>query len=115
MGQHLSELVKLGASILSVPAKAAREKHPAKLTRAATPNKGRKPEPRFPNRASWLARCLYDRGWNKHDLARQGGPDHKTTQKVLEGKKIREDALVKIAGALSKKLTQMRMADIPQN
>ena len=112
---HLSELVRLGEAMPSIPIKGARKKQPAKLKRVSAPDGRRTPEPRFPERASWLAKCLHERGWNKYDLADQGGPDHKTTQKVLDGKKVREDVLVRIASALSKKLPHVKMENVPQN
>lgn len=70
---------------------------------------------RFPNRARWLTERLRERAWNKHDLSRQGGPDHKTAQKVLDGLAIREDALEKVADALSNKGGKVTVLDIPQD
>ena len=72
-------------------------------------------KPKFPNRAAWLNKRLQERSWNKHDLARQGGPDHKTIQKILDGFDVREDVLEKIAVALSKKLHKVTVIDIPQD
>jgi hypothetical protein len=76
-------------------------------------------EPKFPDRATWLNERLRERGWNKHDVSRQGGPDHKTVQKILDGERVREDALEKMALALSKvsgskKLPTVNLLDIPQ-
>jgi hypothetical protein len=70
-------------------------------------------KPQFPNRASWLKDRLRERSWNKHDLARQRGPDHKTAQKVLDGLSVREDVLEKLAIALSKKGTKVTLLNIP--
>ena len=77
---------------------------------------GRNPE--FPARASWLAARLHERSWNKHDVERNNGPHHKTVQKILDGRHVREDALLKLAGALSAapaklKLPPVGLADIP--
>lgn len=69
----------------------------------------------FHERAAWLDKCLYDRTWNKHDLAKWGGPDHKTTQKVLDGKKVRPDVLEKIVYALSEKRAKVKIEEVPQN
>lgn len=73
------------------------------------------PEPPFPKRASWLRDKLRERSWNKHDLARQGGPDHKTVQKVLNGFPVREDVLQRIADALSKRTSAVTVLHIPQD
>lgn len=77
-------------------------------------------KPRFPKRAAWLSERLRERSWNKHDLSRQGGPDHKTIQKFLNGFHVREDVLKKITDALSKapssmKLSKVGLLDIPQD
>ena len=69
----------------------------------------------FPARASWLKERLRERAWNKHDLSRQGGPDNKTVQKVLDGFRVREDVLQKIADALSKRRGAVTVIDIPQD
>jgi hypothetical protein len=73
----------------------------------------------FPERASWLAERLHERGWDTHELSRQRGPDHKTTQKILDGQDVREDVLEKVANALSKapawrKLPLVTLLDIPR-
>jgi hypothetical protein len=59
-------------------------------------------EKRFPARAAWLRERLRERSWNKHDVARQLGPDHKSVQKILDGYSVSEDVLEKLARALSK-------------
>jgi hypothetical protein len=79
-----------------------------------------KNEARFPDRAVWLDKRLCERSWNKHDASRQGGPDHKTVQKILDGMRVREDLLEKLAKALSnaplsKKLPIVNLLDIPQS
>ena len=76
-------------------------------------------KPQFPDRASWLNDRLRERSWNKHDLSRQGGPEQKTVQKILDGRRVREDVLEKLANALSKapvakKLPAVKLLDIPQ-
>jgi hypothetical protein len=78
------------------------------------------PIPQFPNRASWLKDRLQERSWNKHDVQRQGGPDRKTVQKILNGQQIREDVLEKLATALSKapaskRLPSVTLLDIPRD
>ena len=77
-------------------------------------------EPRFPDRAAWLNERLRERSWNKHDVSRQGGPDRKTVQKILDGEHVREDVLERVAAALSKaprskNLPPITMLDIPQS
>ena len=67
------------------------------------------------SRALWVSERLRERGWNKHDLERHGGPDHKTVQRVLDGVPVREDVLGKLANALSMKKTKVDLLDIPQN
>ena len=81
-----------------------------------------KPSPisQFPHRASWLKDRLHERSWNQHDPHRQGGPDHKTVQKILDGTRVREDVLDKLATALSKasdskRLPTVTVRDIPQD
>jgi hypothetical protein len=69
----------------------------------------------YPGRASWLDERLRERGWNKHNVQRERGPDHKTIQKILDGKHVREDVLEKLAGALSKKKAKVDLLDIPPN
>ena len=67
----------------------------------------------------WLNDRLRERSWNKHDVSRQGGPDRKTVQKILDGRPVREDLFEKLAEALSKapaskKLPAVNLLDIPQ-
>ena len=82
--------------------------------------KGEGPILQFPNRASWLKDRLQERSWNKHDVSRQGGPDRKTVQKILDSQQIREDVLEKLATALSKapaskKLPNVTVLDVPRD
>ena len=92
----------------------------AASVKPVTVNGGGRTGSGFPNRASWLKQRLRERSWNKNDLSRQGGPDRKTGQKILDGQKIREDVLEKVATALSKappskKLPTVTILDIPQD
>lgn len=64
-------------------------------------------------RADWLRERLRERAWDKNDLARFGGPDRKTVQRVLDGFRVREDIVEKIATALSKKHAKVLLTDIP--
>lgn len=73
-----------------------------------------------PTRAEWLSDRLRERNWNKHDVGRHNGPDHKTVQKILDGLPVRQDVLGKLAQALSlvsasKKLPSINLLDIPRN
>jgi hypothetical protein len=70
---------------------------------------------RYPARAAWLRARLGERGWNKHDLARYGGPDYKSTQKVLDGFPVQDGVLQKIAQGLSARRAKVTLTDIPQN
>jgi hypothetical protein len=77
-------------------------------------------EAKFPDRAVWLSQRLAERSWNKHDVYRKGGPDHKSVQKVLDGRGVREDLLERLARALSQtplsmKLSAVNLLDIPQS
>jgi len=81
-----------------------------------------KPEPaaEYPARADWLRLRLKERGLTKHDLARFRGPDHKTTQKVLDGLRVREEVLEKIVAGLNnsrggRKLPLVSLLEIPSN
>ncbi len=60
----------------------------------------RRPLPHFPNRALWLRHQLEERGWSNDDLYGNRGPDHKTVEKILQGKGVRNDVLKKVADAL---------------
>lgn len=69
-----------------------------------------------PVRAAWLIQRLQERGWNKYDLAAHNGPDHKTTQKILNGVPVGTNVLDKVARALSAKrgFAPVSMTDIPR-
>lgn len=99
-----------------VPPADGRAEAPPKRPGTAVPSSNKASlKPKFPNRASWLKERLRERSWNKHDVARQRGPDNKTTQKVLDGFSVREDALEKLATALSTKGTKVTVLNIPQD
>jgi hypothetical protein len=68
----------------------------------------------FPERAVWLQAQLTRLGWNKHMLARYGGPDHKSTQKVLDGLAVAESVLAKIAEGLSAGGAKVDLLKIPR-
>lgn len=72
-------------------------------------------KPTFPNRAMWLKTRLQERAWSKHDLALHGGPDHKTTQKIIDGIGVREEVLQKVAQALSTRKGNVDLLDIPSD
>jgi len=69
----------------------------------------------FPKRAAWLKQRLQERAWNKNDVARFGGPDRRTVQRILDGFRVREDGLEQLAHALSKKGRKVEPADIPSD
>ena len=80
--RHLSELVALAARdskqiphLSAVPAPAAAPKP----INGVGIHKRESQVTQFLKRASWLAERLRERSWNKHELWRRGGPDHKTT------------------------------------
>lgn len=52
------------------------------------------------SRAEWLRSKLKERGWTRHDLERNNGPHWKTTNRILDGKRVRQTVLHKIARAL---------------
>ena len=85
---------------------------PQKPSRQAIPSP---PMSQFPNRAVWLKARLEERGWNKHQLASNNGPDHKTTQKILDGVPVGTSVLDKVARALSTKrgIAPVTLTQIP--
>jgi hypothetical protein len=77
-------------------------------------------EAKFPVRALWLKERLDERAWNKHDVSRHSGPNHKSVQKILDGYSVREDLLEKLANALSQssssqKRSAVNILDIPRS
>jgi hypothetical protein len=69
----------------------------------------------FPRRAEWLDARLTERAWNKHDVKRHRGPDPDTVQKILDGFKVREDILERLANALSQKHSTVGLLEIPKD
>lgn len=60
-----------------------------------------KPPSRFPNRAAWLKRQMADRDFSKHYIKVQGGPDHKTIARILDGEPVRPHVIDRLARGLS--------------
>lgn len=56
---------------------------------------------RFPGRAAWLKQQMRDRGFSMHYLKVQGGPDHKTTARILDGEPVGELVIGRLAKGLS--------------
>ncbi len=69
----------------------------------------------FPNRAAWLTLKLRERGWDHNDPWRHSGPDRKTIDKILSGKRVREDVLEKLSIALSSKRGKVELLEIPNS
>jgi hypothetical protein len=86
--------------------------------RAQKPERGRAAHDdklKQPKRAQWLKQELRARSLSKQDIERQGGPEHRTVQKILDGGPVREDVLEKLAKALSSKGgNKVSVIDIPQ-
>jgi hypothetical protein len=59
--------------------------------------------PQFPARAAWLAQRLAERGWDKHHLEAHGGPEHRTTQKILDGLPVQDAVLRRVIEGLNSK------------
>jgi hypothetical protein len=70
---------------------------------------------RYPNRAEWLQDELALRDWNVHELQAQGGPNWKTTRKVLDGLHVSRGVLEKIVIALSAKKKKVIFSGVPQD
>lgn len=78
--------------------------------------------PKLLNRASWFKARLAEREWNKHDLQRHAGPEHRTTQKILDGLNVQEDVLQKAIRGLQWKMThkginlsEVKQSEIPSD
>ena len=69
---------------------------------------------RYPKRAAWFEHELALREWSIHDLQGQGGPDWKTSRKILDGLSVSRSVLEKTAAALCKKKKQVLFRDVPQ-
>jgi hypothetical protein len=68
----------------------------------------------YPKRADWFQHELALRDWNIHALQAQGGPDWKTSRKILDGLSVSRVVLEKTAAALRKKKRPVFYRDIPQ-
>src|SRR5262249_11769135 len=56
----------------------------------------------FAERAKWLAAELHKRDWSQRRLAQEGGPDKKTSTKILRAEPVYEVSLQRLAEALSR-------------
>jgi hypothetical protein len=68
----------------------------------------------YPMRAAWFQNELALREWNVHEFQAQGGPDWKTSRKILDGLSVSRVVLEKTAAALSRKKRRVLFGDIPQ-
>jgi hypothetical protein len=89
-----------------------------------------KPAQRFPKRATWLKEKLAERTWtDRRGVTRKwtaktvedqfdGAPDHKTVQRILNGKWVSREVLRNLIEALNmargKELKKIRFKDIPE-
>jgi hypothetical protein len=64
-------------------------------------------------RAAWVQRELDRRGMNLESLHRAGGPDRKTTTKILAAQPVSENVLKRLIVGLSSEKPPVRRADIP--
>ncbi len=72
--------------------------------------------PLFPKRAAWLKSEMAKRGnMTCYGLKKVGGPDQKTTKRILEGRPVRDDKLDLVARALSFQGARVLRADIPSD
>jgi hypothetical protein len=78
--------------------------------------------PQFPKRAKWLKSRLAEREWNEHHLEHHGGPEHRTTKKILSGLNVQDDVLRKVILGLQSKpihnrrtLRPLAESDIPND
>ena len=70
---------------------------------------------RHPVRAAQLQAWLDERGWSKYNLLAFGGPDPKSTQKVLDGLTVEEKVLRKIVQGLSAGGAKVALVDVPDD
>jgi hypothetical protein len=84
---------------------------------AAISKKDKLPKPLFPKRAAWLRERLAERKWNERILEQCGGPEHRTTQKILNAFSVGDAPLHKVVDALSnsKAHPTVTFQDIPQD
>jgi hypothetical protein len=73
----------------------------------------------FPDRAKWLQDRISERDWNLSTFESRQGPDRKTIRRIINGIKVSEMSLRKVAKALStsklKNLGEVRRSDIPDS
>jgi hypothetical protein len=62
---------------------------------------------RYPRRAAWLRDRLEERGWGSHDLEAEGGPNHETTYRILQGAWVQNRSLQKLARTLKIKVNEI--------
>jgi hypothetical protein len=72
------------------------------------------PKIAFEERATWFQNELAKRDWNVHELQGQGGPNWKTSRKILDGLPVSRGVLERVAIALSKKKHPVRFKEIPE-
>jgi hypothetical protein len=85
---------------------------------AAAPHPSAESQQPYPNRATWMAARLKERGWDKNSLYPCGGPDRKTVQKILDGKYVRAEVFKRVIDALNhqkKNGITITLTDIPSN
>jgi hypothetical protein len=80
---------------------AARRKPEIALAAITVQALSRKNSPTFPNRALWLDSRLAERKWDKNTLEKFHGPEHRTTQKILDGKSVSGGPLRKVVTGLN--------------
>ena len=68
----------------------------------------------YPKRAAWFQNELALREWSVHTLQAQGGPNWKTSRRILDGLSVTRSVLEKAAAALSTGKRQVHVRDIPQ-
>jgi hypothetical protein len=88
-----------------------------------------KPAQRYPKRAKWLKEKLAERTWTTRGVTRKrtaktvedqfaGAPEHKTVQRILDGKWVSKEILLNLIEALNmargKGLKTIRFEDIPE-
>lgn len=72
------------------------------------------PTTKFPNRATWLEDQLRRRKWSVYVLSDCGGPDAKTSRKILACDHVGERVLERLVEALNKKLTTWDGTQLPR-
>ena len=70
---------------------------PAKSRKAARAKRSNM----YPQRAAWFKDRLDERKWTLHKLEKKGGPEHRTSQRVLDGKEVQDRVLESITRGLS--------------